>query len=231
MAMLMSGRIGGTEWTPYYSLVTSLLILARDVAEQLLCSGQDLLADKSLRQRLGYIKRLLPSILSTAVFRIGSFALLYCSILAKEIPPAVFWFAVLIGPPFFLIVFLKRQYLVIQQLSYYDILLGISDECSSFAVWGNLGREASRIPQLVVHIHLFLFLGSFSTWKTVTPVTDQSPDLRIFAVGLLSMGLISGVLFLSDIFFFEMDNPGRGPAHRQECKLQHTAICRLHWGC
>ena len=201
MAMLMSARVGAREWKPYYSLITSFLILGRDVAEQLLGSGPDLLAGRSLRERLGAIRRLLPSILSTAVFRIGSHALLYCSILAKEVPPIVIWFLLIYGPPFFLIVFLKRHFLSIQQLSSYDILLGITDECASCAVWGNLDRQAARIPQLVTQVHFFLLYGSFCTWKAVSPITDQNTDLRIFAVSLLCMGFLSVALFLSDIFF------------------------------
>ena len=202
----MSGRVGAREWRPYYSLVTSFLVLARDVAEQLLSSGQDLLANKGLGEWLRSIKRLLPSILSTAVFRIGSFALIYCSILAKEVPPAVFWGPIIYGPPFLLIVFLKRHVLSIQDLSYYDILRAISDEGSSFAVWGNLNRQAARVPQLVVQVHYFLVFGSFCTWKAISPITDQSADLRIFAVSFLCMGFLSVALFLSDIFCMPVDS-------------------------
>ena len=206
MAMLMSGRVGAREWKPYYGLISSLFILGRDVAEQLLRSGPDLLAGRSLRERLGAIGRLLPSILSTAVFRIGSFALIYCSILTKEVPPAMFWLLLIYGPPFFLIVFLKRHILSIHRLSSYDILLGIIDECSSIAVWGNLDRKANRIPQLVIQVHFFLVLGSFCTWKAVSQITDQSADVRVFAVSLLCMGFFSVALFLSDIFFMALDS-------------------------
>ena len=204
--MLMSGRVGAREWRPYYSLVTSFLVLARDVAEQLLSSGQDLLANKGLGEWLRSIKRLLPSILSTAVFRIGSFALLYCSILDKEVPLVVFWCTVIYGPPFFLIVFLKRRVLPIQHLSYFDIWQGISDELSSFAVWGILDREACRIPQLVIQLHFFLLFGSYCTWKAVSPINEDSADIMILAVSLLCMGFLSMALFLSDIFFMAADN-------------------------
>ena len=206
MAMLMSGRVGAMEWRPYYTLVTSFLILARDVAEQLLGSGPDLLAGRSLWERLGAIGRLLPSILSTAVFRIGSFALIYCSALTKEVPPMLIWLLLMYGPPFFFIVFLKRRILSIQHLSSYDILQGITDEWSSIAVWGSLDREAARIPQLVIQIHFFLLYGSFCTWKAVSPITDQSADVRIFAVTLLCMGFFSVALFFSDIFFMAVDS-------------------------
>ena len=216
MFMLMSGRVGTREWKPYYALVTSFLILGRDVAEQLLSLGPDLLAGKSLGERYGAIGRLLPSILCTAVFRIGSIALISCSVLTKKGPPIVFWVTVIYAPPLVFIVFLKRRVVSIQKLSSYDILQGMTDEWSSCAVWGNLDRQAARIPQLVAQGHFFLVFGSFCLWKIVSPITDQSADVRVFAVCLLCMGIFSVTLFLSDIFYMEVDSQdspetGAGP--------------------
>ena len=227
MAMLMSGRVGAMEWRYYYTLVTSFLILARDVAEQLLGSGPDLLAGKSLLTRLGAIGRLLPSILSTAVFRIGSFALIYCSALTKEVPPMLIWLLLMFGPPFFFIVFLRRRVLSIQQLSTYDILQGITDEWSTIAVWGNLDREAARIPQLVIQVHFFLLYGSFCIWKAISPITDQSADVRVFAVSLLCMGLFSVALFFSDIFFMAVDSQDSPESEAEPNNLEQLKITTM----
>ena len=220
MAMLMSGRVGASEWRPYYALVTSFLILGRDVAEQLLSSGPDLLAGRSLGERLGAIGRLLPSILSSAVFRIGSIALIYCSILTEGVPLAVLWAILVVCPPFYLIVYLKRRVLSIQQLSSYDILLGITAEWSSFAVWGNLDRKAARIPQLVVQGHFLLVFGGYCTWIAVTPITDQSTDVRVFAVSLLCLGIFSVTLYLSDIFYMDADSQDSPETELTETDLE-----------
>ena len=116
------------------------------------------------------------------------------------------WVTVVYCPPFFLIVFLKRHVVSIQNLSSYDILQGITDEWSSFAVWGNLDRKAARTPQLIVQGHFFLVFGSFCIWKAVSPITDPSADVRVFAVSLLCMGIFSVTLYLSDMFYMDVDS-------------------------
>ena len=204
MAMLMSGRVGVGQWTPFYSLTTSFLILSRDVAEQLLSSGEDLLAGRPLWERLVAIRRLLPAILTTAIFRIGSSALIYYSVLMNELPPVWVWFLVIYAPPFILIILLKRCVASVKDLSCFDILRGIFEETSAFTVWGNLGREGSRLPQLVLHLHFLLVFGSYCTWKAVVPPTLPAGDLRLWAVLLLVAGLVSLVLFLQDIYYMSV---------------------------
>ena len=206
LAMLMSGRISLGPRV-LYSLVTSFVLLSRDVAEQLLTFGQtNLLAGLSVPRKILAMGRLLPSITMTAIFRIGSMAMIYNSILNDEqlVHPVV-WFASLNIPPLIFILILKRFIVSLKPLSLFDILSGILEESSSFTVWGEIGREGSRIPQLIMVVHFLTIFGSYLVYKVLT--ADPSKDLNLYAVLLLSAGLLSVVLFLRDIFYMSVEEP------------------------
>ena len=61
------------------------------------------------------------------------------------------------------------------------------------------------MPQLVLHLHFLLVFGSYCTWKAVVPPTLPAGDLRLWAVLLLVVGLVSLVLFLQDIFYMSVE--------------------------
>ena len=159
---------------------------------------------RPLGERLLATLRLAPCILLTAIFRIGTYAIMYNSLLSKPDEaslPAMVFFGLVYAPPFLLILILKRFQTDLQLLSPLDILVGLFDESSSCALWGRLGREGSRLPQLVVALHHLLLLGGYCTWTAILQPSDPATDLRLPAVVILCSGLLSVVFFLRDIFY------------------------------
>ena len=212
------------------TILSSLMMIGKSGAEKLLIFGhENKLRDKSFIAALLNIAEYAPVCAITAIFRLGSVAIIiaYQPHMLQPLNPVfalglamIFVHTLSTGIVFLIILWKSWSNGLLKQgaetklrtLRVEDISYGVTGELSLSTItrWGCLGRKTSRRIQLGIAVFLLLLYTGFLTWilchlyyNPSNPVIDiwiQSP-IKLFIYGVISCGLVSFSLFLYQIFY------------------------------
>ena len=190
----------------YLAMASSVTMVGKAAAEQFLVFGEtNLLEIGTVRQILKYT----PVFSFTAIFRIGSFSVLFgwagngSHIWLISLAPVV-------ALPILVLLVLKMCG-KFRSLSPVDLVLAVLGEFSTSTILGQEGREGSRAFQAAMSVWMFLVYSSGLVWVMVSPdlhhlgwrfATNPYPICGC----LLAFGVISQCLFWWQIFFIDKFN-------------------------
>ena len=200
------------------SMVSSVLVIGKVSAETYLLSDQhDLLSGKSFRQRVLAVVKLLPFFSLTAIFRIGSIAVISQSLVPiigpylPNLPVGIkaniiaYSFIMLIPYLTIALIYMLRHCswsTSLRQLVLVDIFQGSLGEASTTMVWGELGRERSKPIQLAKASFYFVFYNIFLVICALT--SETSPDLTVSSYSISHKSLYFIVIFFGLISYSSM---------------------------
>ena len=187
-----------TSGLDIYDLLTSLAMLGKDLAENILMNGQQDYTSKSFPGKIVSMARIFPVILLTAIFRLGTLALAIHHIFVLRtglllVPLKL----IIILPPALTILCVRTFSKQIPELSVVDCFLGIVGELSSFTIWGKLNHEGSRWLHFGFTLYFGLLYGSYCLWTVFNPPSQHAD---IYAIVFLCCGWVAFPLFISQIF-------------------------------
>ena len=195
------------------TMVSSVLVIGKVSAEAYLVSDQqDLLRGKSFCQRVLAVIKLMPFFSLTAIFRIGSLAVISQS-LVPMFEPYLPDLPVGVKANIIALFFCHaHMYLTIaltcmlshcslstslKQLSLVDILQGSMKEAATTAVWGKLGRERSKPIQLAYSTFYFIMIIFWIIFALTLEISfDPNLTLSSYSVSHTSIGLFLIVIGL-----------------------------------
>ena len=212
----------------FYGLCTSLVMLAKDLSENILTNGKNdsLLLSMSFPQKIAEMWKIFPVIMLTALFRLGTMALLIHHVFVLDsgllLVPLKLIFMV---PPVVTILSVQRFYPEVLELSVTECFVGILGEMSAFTNWGKLNPECSRWFQFGLNLYFCILYGVYCVWTVFNPPSENAD---LFAICFLCCGWVSFPLYISQIFFINTtqrvfpDSREIGREHGNEC--QHVKI-------
>ena len=191
------------------AMSSSLLMIGKSSAENFLTFGQEnKMADRNILGRLKLIGKYLPVFLLTTIFRVTSLSVCCAwnySILLMILLPAAFLLPMLV-------LFLLKLCGKLPHLTLADLVQGAVGELTSIVLWGQTGREGSRIIQAVMGGYLLLLYSVILVWVIANPtdinmpmptLSTHHPELIISA---LVSGLVGYTLSLYQLFLFSKFN-------------------------
>ena len=206
LVLLISGQeFFSTTGLDIYGLCFSLAMLGKDLAENILMNGQnDRLENKTFLGKIAAMGKIVPVIILTAIFRLGTLALAIQHIFVLDcgllLVPLKF---ILIVPPAVTILCVRQFYPKIQELSVIECFVGIIGELSAFTIWGKLKPDISRWIQFGLNLYFGILYGVYCVWTVFNPT---SPNAELFAIIFLCCGWVAFPLFISQIFFIDTAN-------------------------
>ena len=168
-----------------YGIVTSILMMSLDFAQNILLNTKHINFSKSsFGKKLFYMRRILPSIILTVMFRLGTFSLACARLFIFQdfvllIPLML---AIALPPTICLIVF-KSSSSTLSQLSVSECVFGLMGEMSSFSIWGKLKQAESRWIQLYFIIYFNIIYSIFCLYEAIYPSREYYMDWLPYMVG------------------------------------------------
>ena len=191
-------------------MISSIVMIGKASAESYLTFGsKNELEGVSVSQHICLLATTAPAFILTAVFRVGSIALIFAWDWALGIA------ALMYGSVFFPIVLALIKYCgcccgccrtreseepgkhYLGDLSLGDIFKSFIAELSTTSNWGRRGREKSRRLQLIVATFFLLTYTIFLLWIIINPNSAHPvyhPDpaaLRACGIAVLSSGVVA----------------------------------------
>lgn len=203
------------------TMFSSVIVIGKVGAETLLASQPDLLQHKTFKQKLVLITRFLPLVALTAVFRIGSSALIVSHFLlpqALAVYPSLYilgirfltmfltatYICILDGVALLLLSILKPWSRSLRQLTLLQMFRGFQMEKFSLSLWGDLGREGSRGIQLIMATIILLGNSAAVTrvyYSHFQPGGHSTAGAEVvFCQGLIASGMASYLLAIIQLF-------------------------------
>jgi len=188
------------------TMLSSLLMIGKSGAESFLTFGAEnkLAARKYFLSQLMLMAKFSPPFLLTALFRISSLSLCFAcnDITFYLILPVALFLPILV----FTILKLSGH---LPDLVVADLAKGTAGELTSIVLWGNTGREGSKMIQLWLGGYLLLTYTVFlvmvlalpkGTFYTLYSVTRAPLELVVVA---LICGYLGYMMFIYQLFFFD----------------------------
>ena len=185
----------------YYGVLTSLLMLGKDLSESILINGssETTYLAKSFPMKIMAMTRLFPAITLTVVFRLGTIALLVNHALAlDELLLLIALKLTIVVLPTLTILCIRQKYPDMMQLSVVECLVGILSEVSGYSEWGNGNSSQSRWIQFGLNLYFCVIYGVYCVWTVFNPPTQNAEN---FAITFLLCGWLSFPLYMSQVFF------------------------------
>ena len=149
-------------------MISSIVVIGKVAAENYLRDGpEDLLEDKSFKEKISLVLRFLPLFLLTAFFRSGSFVVFLLDYDWTGLDWTIFsttmaflntfyycWIYLL----FFMIVFSVLRWMMpeLRELTMMEMTSSLLDEATTISTWGSLGRRRARRLQMAMNSFFFL---------------------------------------------------------------------------
>ena len=186
-----------------YGLLTSLAMLGKDLAENILMNGQQDYTSKSFPDKIVSMAKIFPVILLTAIFRLGTLALAinHIFVLKTGLLLLVPLKLMLVLPPALTLLCLRSFSEQIKELTVVDCFLGIVGELSAFTTWGKLKHDGCRWIHLGFTLYFGVLFGSYCLWIVFNP---PSIHADLYAIVFLCCGWMAFPLFISQIFFISL---------------------------
>ena len=204
LLMTEHAQANSVDWLEIYGLCSSLVMLAKDLAENILMSLQNnTWFEKSFSAKIYMMGRIIPAIILTAIFRLGTLALAIHHIFVVGIGIYVVPLKLtILLPPAATILIARRFSSDLHDLSVTDCFVGIIEELSTFAIWKNLQPKGRRRIRLGFMIYFGLLYGSYCLWTVFNP---PSPHVDLYAIVFLCCGWMAFPLYVRNIFFIDSD--------------------------
>ena len=205
LVLLISGeQYFSTSGLNTYGLITSLAMLGKDLAENILTNGQNhSFLGLSFISKIVLMRRIIPVIILTAIFRLGTLALaihhifvLDCGLLLVPLK------LIIIVPPVIGILFVQKCSSQ-THLSVTECFVGIVGELSAFHSWSGLNTELRRSIQLGLNMFFGILYGTYCVWTVFNPPSLNADN---FAILFLCCGWVAFPLYLSHIYFNDSVN-------------------------
>ena len=188
----------------FYGIATSLLMLSKDYADNILMSTKEIDFSKlSFGKRLFFIVRIIPPIILTVIFRLGAFSLACHRLYLFEdfmlVIPLML--AIVLTPTICLIIF-KSSSSITCKLSVTECVFGAMGEMSSFSTWGKLKQVESRWIQLWFIIYFNLIYGTSCLYEAFYP---SKVNTDWYAMAFFFCGWIAFTLYMNQVFYLDKD--------------------------
>ena len=147
--------------------------------------------------------QIFPAVILTAVFRLGTIALLINHVFALKIGylliPAKL---IIMVPPIVALLCVRKKFPDIE-LSVVQCFVGLLEEMSGYTTWGKKNPNQSRWIQFGLNLFFCVLYGVYCVWTVFNPPTNNADT---FAVIFLSCGWVAFPLYISQIFFINTKN-------------------------
>ena len=204
-----------TTWEKVYAIVSSLMMLSKDLSEDILMSPE--FQRLPILEKLTRMKRLFPAIIFTAVFRLGSLALFVHHIGVLDIGLLIIPFKIIfVVIPSLTLFYTSKRCFESNQLTFTECSLGVVAELSTFYSWNCIRSPKIRgTTQLLMLIYFTLLNSIYSIWSAFTPLTSKSDngeddaflfDRQSWAITVLCCGWTSIALYFKNIFIIYVDD-------------------------
>ena len=190
----------------YYGILSSLLMLGKDLSESLLINGsrRSTYLAKSFPMKIMAMAQLFPAVILTAVFRLGTIALFINHVFVLDegllLIPLKLIFMV---PPAITILCVRQKYPEIIGLSVVKCFIGILGEVSGYTDWGKGNPSQSRWIQFGLNLYFCMIYGIYCVWTVFNPPTHNAEN---FALTFLLCGWLSFPLYMTQVFFINTPN-------------------------
>ena len=140
-------------------MISSIVVISKVAVENYLMSGpEDLLKDKSFKEKIALVLRFLPLFSLTAFFRSGSFVVFLLDYDSFNIFSSTMAFLLMfyynwIYYLFFMIVFSGLRWMMpeLRELTVMEVTSSLLDEATTISTWGSLGRRGARRLQMAMN--------------------------------------------------------------------------------
>ena len=182
-----------------YGLCSSVLMLGKDLSENLLLNVENsLYLEKPFPMKIRAMGQIFPAIILTAVFRLGTLALLINHVFVIDIGllliPAKL---IIMVPPIVTLLIVRKKFPDIE-LSVVQCFVGLLEEMSGYTTWGKKNPKQSRWIQFGLNLFFCVLYGAYCMWTVFNPPTKTADT---FAVIFLICGWVAFPLYISQIFF------------------------------
>ena len=223
LALVATSFLNSGTWTrsSLLSAMTSILVIGKVGIESFFkeLKGERKLTKASLLDNVLVAASVLPLFLLTAIFKIGSIAILF----AWNDKSAIFWHLLALVPPAGVILLIKTC-LLLKELSVAAIIRGVLGEVVSLHLWpcGRIGKRIG-LGLTLFKLLLFTFLlawivnhpyGPFASlvmseaeaWGPVWEewARETSSRLRVASISCLVIGWVSLPLIVGQVFYQEI---------------------------
>ena len=168
--------------------------------------------------------KLIPVCGITAIFRMGSYAMMINWSFRQDQESLALWIfgtvqrdvLLLFLFPVLVLWLLQHRMEVLKPLTTMDIVQGVVGEMATIPVWEKLPTKESRrlnLGMAIYYLLLWSFLLFVAIYSSVTPWTNSNPNMNIpcppctnFAIFCLICGCLSFPLFLYQIYYVPKSN-------------------------
>ena len=145
-------------------MISSIVVIGKVAVENYLMSGpEDLLKDKSFKEKIALVLRFLPLFSLTAFFRSGAFVVYLLDYHTSKIfssPSLIFFVFIyhLVLYSLFMMLFfgLRRMVPELRELTVMEVTSSLLVEGTTISTWGSLGRRGARRLQMAMNTFFFL---------------------------------------------------------------------------
>ena len=192
------------ETERFYGIATSLLMLSNDFAENILLNTKQIAFLKSsFRKKLFYKGKIMPPIILTMIFRLGTLSLAChrCFAFNKFMLVIPLMISIVLPPTICLIVFKSSS--TICRLTVSECIFGVMGEMSSFSIWGKLKQVESRWIQLWFFIYFNLIYSSFCLYEAIYP---SRVNTDWYAIAFFLCGWLALSMYIKQVFFLDQED-------------------------
>ena len=187
----------------FYGMVTSLLMLSKDFSENILLNTKQINFSKfSLGEKLLHMGRIIPPIILTVIFRLGTLSLAcYHLFVLQEFMLVIPLMISIVLPPTICLIFFKSSS-TICRLSVSECVFGLMGEMSSFSIWGKLKQVESRWIQLWFFIYFNLIYSTFCLYEAIYP---SKVNTDWYAIAFFLCGWVALSTYIKQVFFLDKE--------------------------
>ena len=188
----------------FYGIVTSLLMLSKDFAENILINTEEInFAKLSFANKLFFFGRIIPPIVLTVIFRLGalSLACYRLSVSQDFVLVIPLMLALVLTPTICLIIF-KSSSSITCKLTVSECVFGAMGEMSSFSIWGELKQVESRWIQLLFIIYFNLVYSIFCLYEAFYP---SNVNTDWYAMAFFFCGWTAFTMYMKQVFYLDKD--------------------------
>ena len=209
LVLLFSGpEFVETTIVDIYGMFTSLIMLSKDLAENILRNcKRNPLSNMSFLRKISAMMKIVPVIILTVIFRLGTISLVILRIFVFD----QFFFLIplqlcIVFPPALTLISLRSSSSTIRKLSVFECVVGIMGEMSSFTIWGKLKLNGSRWIQLGFQVYFGVIYSGYCIWTVFNP---SKVDADKYALAFFCCGWVAFPLYICQVFYLDEDEGGK----------------------
>ena len=178
-------------------------MLSKDFSENILLNTKQINFSKfSLGEKLLHMGRIIPPIILTVIFRLGTLSLAcYHLFVLQEFMLVIPLMISIVIPPTIGLIVLKSSS-TIGRLSVSECVFGVMGEMSSFSIWGKLKQLESLWIQLWFIIYFTLIYSSFCLYEAIYP---SNVNTDWYAITFFLCGWLALSSYIKQVFFLDQE--------------------------